>query len=274
MSQLAPKLFVVGLSICKAAALKGWQTVSLSRRGEPDIFNKTGKPSWANEVEWAKGDSLDPSSYRDLLKGVTSIVHTVGIILESDYKKVVNDPTVFGGVCGAGKIVGELVGMVDRGNPLDPKNQDILTYEKINRDTAITVANEAASIPSIKSFVYISADDIFPLINPRYITSKREAERNLFSHKEFKSIILRPGLMYSEERPVVMPLVNMLQTANVLTKPISQGLSSLPFGKVFTTPPVHINTVANAALASIELNEQGIFDVNGIKNLANHEASI
>ncbi|KAI9302221.1 hypothetical protein BJ944DRAFT_257230 [Cunninghamella echinulata] len=144
----------------------------------------------------------------------------------------------------------------------------------MNRDTAITVAKQASTIPSVQNFVYISASDIFPLINPRYITSKREAEKYLFSHKEFKSIILRPGLMYSEERPVVMPLVNMLQTANILTKPISQGLSSLPFGKVFTTSPLHINTVANATLASIELNEQGIFDVNGIKNLAYHESSI
>lgn len=55
------------------------------------------------------------------------------------------------------------------------------------------MAKQVASLPTIESFVYISAADVFPLINPRYITSKREAERYLFSRPEFKSIIFRPG---------------------------------------------------------------------------------
>ncbi|KAI8089479.1 uncharacterized protein BX664DRAFT_333114 [Halteromyces radiatus] len=277
MSQsIARKLLVVGgsgflgQSVCKAAAQKGWEIVSLSRRGEPDSFSKQGKPTWANQVKWAKGDSLDPASYKDILKDVTNVVHTVGIILESDYKKVVNDPTVFGALCGASKVLGEILGMTNRGNPLDPENQVFPTYEAINRDTAITVAKQVADIPSIESFVYISAADVFPLINPRYITTKRQAEQYLFSRPEFKSIIFRPGFMYNDQRAAAMPIAKALQTANLLTKPIAKDLASLPFGSSFTTHPLHTDTVASAAITSIESKSYGIFDVDGIEKLAHH----
>lgn len=58
---------------------------------------------------------------------------------------------------------------------------------------AITLAKEAARLPSIDSFVYISAADIMPFINPRYISTKRQAEQFLFSRDEFRTIVFRPG---------------------------------------------------------------------------------
>lgn len=58
---------------------------------------------------------------------------------------------------------------------------------------AITVANEVAKLPSIKSFVYISASQVLPFIDPRYYTTKREAETHLFRTGKFKTIALRPG---------------------------------------------------------------------------------
>lgn len=46
----------------------------------------------------------------------------------------------------------------------------------------------------MRSFVYISASDVFPFIDPRYITTKREAERYLFQQDDkFKTVVLRPG---------------------------------------------------------------------------------
>ncbi|KAI8072570.1 hypothetical protein BC940DRAFT_292898 [Gongronella butleri] len=274
MAQVARKLLVVGgsgflgQSVCKAAVYKGWQTISLSRRGEPDQFARQGTPSWAKEVQWAKGDSTTPATYNELLTGVTDIVHTVGIILESDYKQVVNDPTVFGALCGASKVLGEIAGMTDRGNPLDPRKQTAHTYESINRDAAIQVAKQAAKQESVQSFSYISASDVFPLINPRYITSKREAERFLLGEPSFKAIILRPGFMYSDARPVSLPLATALQTANAVTRPIAKDIASLPFGKTFTTPPLHIDTVAMAVIQGIQNGEQHIYEVDGIKQLA------
>lgn len=58
---------------------------------------------------------------------------------------------------------------------------------------AITLAQEVARVPTIDAFVYISASDSFPFINPRYFSSKRQAEQYLFSRPEFRSIVFRPG---------------------------------------------------------------------------------
>lgn len=36
------------------------------------------------KVHWASGNSLEPSSYDDLLPGVTDVVHSVGILMETN----------------------------------------------------------------------------------------------------------------------------------------------------------------------------------------------
>ncbi|CAO3580258.1 unnamed protein product [Absidia cylindrospora] len=221
----------LGQSMCKAAVQRGWQTVSMSRHGEPESFATHGRPAWANEVEWAQ---------------------------------------VLGALCGASKVLGEVVGMTDRGNPLDPNKQVLSTYETVNRDTAISVARQVSALSTMESYVYVSAADIFPFINPRYITSKRQAERYLFSRPEFKSIILRPGFMYNEQRASAMPIANAIQMANTLTQPFSKALSSLPFGTTFTTHPLYTDIVATAAMNAIEAKSYGIFDVAGIEGLAYH----
>lgn len=123
-----------------------------SRRGEPELFSQYGKPDWADkvkretsiqhgqadsfliQVQWASGNSLDPETYRDLLKGVTNVVHSVGILMENDYKGIAQAQTL----CEAARGVPRMIlGMHDHGNPLDPKLNDRPrpTYEMMNRDT-------------------------------------------------------------------------------------------------------------------------------------------
>ncbi|KAI9008822.1 hypothetical protein CLU79DRAFT_776448 [Phycomyces nitens] len=273
---LARKLLVVGgsgflgQSVCQMAVRKGWETISLSRRGEP-AFNETGKPSWAENVKWASGNSLEPKTFKNILDGVTDVVHTVGILLESDYKAVLQAKTACDAVKGITNVLAEVAGAKDTGNPLDPNNQQrvLSTYETMNRDTAISVAKEAMGLSSLDSFVYISASDVFPLVNPRYITTKREAESFLLSRPGLRPIILRPGFMYSDQRPAAAFMATNLQLVNTLTSPISKGLASLPFGKTLTTPPLHINTVAAAVISAIEDQKtKGIFDVQSIQDLA------
>ncbi|KAL0078584.1 hypothetical protein J3Q64DRAFT_1824715 [Phycomyces blakesleeanus] len=274
----ARKLLVVGgsgflgQSVCQMAVRKGWETISLSRRGEPISFSEKGRPEWAENVKWASGNSLEPNTFKDVLHGVTDVVHTVGILLESDYKAVIQAKTTCDAAKGVANVLAEVAGMKDDGNPLDPKNQQragSATYETMNRDTAISVAKEVMRLPSLDSFVYISASDVFPLVNPRYITTKREAESFLLSHRSIRSIVLRPGFMYSDQRPAAAFMATNLQLVNTITSPISKGLRSLPFGKVLTTPPLHINTVAAAVISSIENSEtKGIFDVQSIQEMA------
>ncbi|KAI8384923.1 uncharacterized protein BYT42DRAFT_612588 [Radiomyces spectabilis] len=276
MAQTLPRKLLVaggtgflGLSICKAAALKGWDIVSLSRKGKPTSISSQNAP-WADKVTWETGDALEPESYKHLLPGVTSVVHSVGILLEQDYKHVAQSQSLCGVLSGAAGVVAEMTGMKDRGNPLDPNQENHqMTYERMNRDTAIELAKAAGKESStMESFVYISASDLFPMINPRYITTKREAEKFLFSRPEYRSIILRPGLMYSADRPAAIPLANAIKAANCVTAPLARDIASFPLGKLLTTPPLHIDVVAAAVVASIESKQKGIFDVAGIQEMA------
>lgn len=77
------------------------------------------------------------------------------------------------------------------------------------------------------------------------------------------------GLMYNSNRPTVAPLVGALKLANAITSPFKKEIGSLPGGKSITTAPLNTEQVARAIIASIELEEHGIFDVDGIQQLSN-----
>ncbi|KAI9320123.1 hypothetical protein BX666DRAFT_1919405 [Dichotomocladium elegans] len=272
---VAKKLLVVGGSgfvgrnVCKHAVRHGWETVSLSRHGEPDKFKASPRPDWADKVHWATGDSLKPETYKHLLENVSAIVHSVGIISELDYKPLANAKTLCDIASNVSRLAGELAGAQDRGNPLQKTPSP--TFEMMNRDTAIALAKEAANVPSVDAFVYMSAADVLPFVDRRYFSSKRQAEQYLFSRPEFRTVCFRPGLMYSEERPATLPFAAGIQLANMVTKPVAKELSSLPFGSALTTPALNIDTVASAIIAAISRpGLKGIFDVEGIQELA-HE---
>lgn len=83
-------------------------------------------------MQWATGDSLEPDTYKDVLKGVTNVVHTVGILMENDYKRLAESKSLCEAASGLSRMI---LGMKDYGNPLDPNLKDRPTYEKMNRDT-------------------------------------------------------------------------------------------------------------------------------------------
>ena len=140
---------------------------------------------------------MDPSSFKDLLASSTAVVHTLGVLLESDYKS--------GGLGGVASALGSRFTSSSYANPLahqhTPRRRGV--YETMNRDTgslsspinycnslttlsalAVYEAFQDASplISSSKSnpFVYISAEDVFrPFVPSRYISTKREAEREM-----------------------------------------------------------------------------------------------
>ncbi|KAK9704358.1 hypothetical protein K7432_010242 [Basidiobolus ranarum] len=206
INQSAKKLLVVGgtgflgLNICRSAALRGWNVISLSRNGKFKQEEEGSLPEWVHKVNWAQGDSLQPDTYRELLKECTSVVHTVGILMENNYKEVVNSSNPVSSL-----MKNLLPCSKQDSNPFKrsnisnttPEKITTNTYERMNRDTAVMVANEASKFPNIQCFAYISAADVFPFIDKRYISTKRDAEAEIQSHKEFRSIILRPGKFHS-----------------------------------------------------------------------------
>lgn len=73
---------------------------------------------------------MDPSSYKDTIKGTNSVVHTVGMLLEDNYKDILHSQSLEG-------LAKNVENVVKGQNPLDtgkaPKTGH--TYERINRDT-------------------------------------------------------------------------------------------------------------------------------------------
>ena len=73
------------------------------------------------------------------MKDVTAVVHSVGILMENDYKSIAQAKTLCEAASGVPRL---LLGMKDHGNPLDPKLKDNPrpTYEMMNRDTGRSIA--------------------------------------------------------------------------------------------------------------------------------------
>jgi hypothetical protein len=116
-----------------------------SRSGEPTWSNVTSSPvapSWASSVTWHKANILKPATYDETLKGADAIVHSMGILLEADYKGIVQ---------GKEPLIGGLQKLFSSSrfgaskNPLDEspgeeaapseKEGSPLTYELMNRDS-------------------------------------------------------------------------------------------------------------------------------------------
>ncbi|KAK3066767.1 hypothetical protein LTS18_001507, partial [Coniosporium uncinatum] len=135
----------LGSRICKAASVRGWEVTSLSRSGEPNwssVSSSPSPPEWSKNVFWEKADVLKPSTYSSLLGGADAVIHTMGILLEADYKGVLQGKeTPWSGLSRA-------FSKTKQGsqNPLEAKLDDgiqsqerdgQITYELMNRDSAI-----------------------------------------------------------------------------------------------------------------------------------------
>ncbi|KAL1855956.1 hypothetical protein Plec18167_000421 [Paecilomyces lecythidis] len=204
----------LGSRICKAAVARGWSVTSLSRSGEPrweNLFDSPRRPQWASSVEWARADIIKPETYKPFLKDANAVVHTMGILLEADYKGVVQGrESIIGGLqraFGPSKLGSQDPLQRKEGEPLKPQEKDgQWTYEFMNRDSAIALAQET-SREHVPTFVYISAAAGAPILPSRYISTKREAETLIGSSlPELRSIFVRPGFMYDSNRKFTLPI--------------------------------------------------------------------
>ncbi|KAL2858030.1 hypothetical protein BJY01DRAFT_242096 [Aspergillus pseudoustus] len=204
----------LGSRICKSAVARGWSVTSLSRSGEPRwdvVTSSPQQPGWAKSVEWAKADILKPETYKPFLKGATAIVHSMGILLEADYKGVVQgrEPIISGlqRAFSSSKLGSQNVLQRKEGEALKAQEKDgQFTYELMNRDSAIALAQESSN-EQIASFIYISAASGAPILPSRYITTKREAETTISSQfPDLRSVFVRPPFMYDSSRKLTLPI--------------------------------------------------------------------
>jgi len=283
MSQAAKKKIVVaggngflGSRICKSAVARGWDVTSISRSGEPAwplVTSESTPPSWSKSVNWAKGDILKPTTYTSHLKGADAVVHTMGILLEADYKGVLSGKeSVFSGLSRA--FTSSKAGSSN--NPLDRQPGDELgkgekdgqiTYELMNRDSAIALAQEAER-EGVNTFVYISAAAGAPILPSRYITTKREAESTIASNMiKLRNVFIRPGFLYDSSRKFTLPIAASGMVGSTVNSLVGGNLTRI-FGAA-VEKPLKADLVADAVVEAIaDDSTKGVVDTQLIEALA------
>ncbi|KAI8388020.1 uncharacterized protein BYT42DRAFT_558661 [Radiomyces spectabilis] len=191
-------------------------------------------------LQYVKGNCLNQQDLKNALQTNLSVVHTVGTLIEQSKK----------GIEGS--------------------------YERLNRDAAISVARAMAEQYDGKKrqcLVYFSAAKAPPswLLDERYMRMKREAEAALMG-QEFKNkirvVVFRPGLMYSyHRRQLMLPFAFSLIVGAAILRPLSSYIPNQL--QYLTDRPLLDNEVARATFEALENEEvEGIYEIDHIRELA------
>ncbi|KAF2821839.1 NAD(P)-binding protein [Ophiobolus disseminans] len=282
MASAAKKKLVVcggngflGSRICKAAAHRGWTVTSVSRSGTPhwsSVSSSPNPPDWSTDVSWQKGDVLDPASYTQHLEGADAVIHTMGILLEADYKGVVSGrESPIKGLQRAFSTTkqGTQNPLERKGEALRPMESDgQLTYEVMNRDTAVSIAQESSS-RSVPTFLYISAAAGTPILPARYITTKREAESIISStFPQMRSIFIRAPFLYDASRTFTLPIAAAGGIASMVNSAVGGRLTWLMGAGGIK--PLKADLVGEAVVEALEDEEvKGVVEVPDIERLGN-----
>ncbi len=153
-----------------------------------------------------------------------------------------------------------------------------MTYEVMNRDSAIVLAREAARAGA-GAFAYISAAGGAPVLPARYISTKREAEATIareFSSPstaaaggppQLRSVFVRPPFLYDGSRPLTLPLAAAAGAGavfNRLTGGVLGGFMGAAGAK-----PLRVDLVAEAVVEALsDGSVSGPVEVPQIEELA------
>ncbi|KAI2642549.1 NAD(P)-binding protein [Xylaria nigripes] len=268
----------LGSRICKHAVQRGWDVTSISRSGAPKwdaVTSSSTPPAWSHQVTWERADMLRPATYASLLKGADYVVHTLGILLEADYKGVIRGQE--SPISGLRKV---FTSDPQPGNPLErgvresdadirpPETRDQLTYETMNRDSAIMLAKKAVE-DNVSAFAYISAVAGAPGLPHRYISTKREAETTIASEfPSMRSFFIRSPILYDSSRPATMPIAAVTGIGAAFNG-LTGGIFSSLMGAA-GVKPLKVEIVASAVVQALSDEAvKGPVEVPEIEELAN-----
>ena len=197
----------------------------------------------------------------------------MGILLEADYKGVLSgkeSPVAGLQRAFSSTKAGSAVNPMDRkpGEELGKGEKDgQLTYELMNRDSAIALAQEAQD-QGASCFVYISAMAGAPILPGRYITTKREAEDAIATQMvRMRNIFLRPPFMWDSSRKFTLPIAAGGAVGSTFNELLGGRLTSI-FGAA-VEKPLKADLVAEAVVEAIaDEGTKGIVDLKGIEALA------
>lgn len=265
--------------------LKGYTAKSLrlnSRSGEPSWSSVTSSPqppNWSKEVQWVKADILKPSTYSKHLQDTYAVVHTMGILLEADYKGVVSGKeSPIAGLRRAFSSTkeGSKRNPLEKGEDNNAQDEGIgigesdgqITYELMNRDSALSLAKQAQE-NDVAAFAYISAAAGAPMLPARYITTKREAESMISSNfPRMRSLFFRPGFLYDSSRGFTMPIMAAGMVGNTVNEWLFRGGLTRFLG-ASVEKPLKADLVAEAVVEGIAEEEtRGVQQTKEIEALA------
>lgn len=149
-----------------------------------------------------------------------------------------------------------------------PETAAQLTYENMNRDSAVMLAKEAAA-EKVSAFAYISAAGGAPVLPTRYILTKREAESVIA--REFpnmRGVFIRSPFLYDSSRPITVGMAGMTLMGKVFND-VTRGVMSGFMGAA-GTKPLKVDVVAEAVVEALGDPEvKGPVEVPEIEELAN-----
>jgi hypothetical protein len=142
-----------------------------------------------------------------------------------------------------------------------------LTYELMNRDSAIALAQEA-QIVGVGCFVYISAAAGAPMLPRRYISTKREAEESIASNMiMMRNVFVRPGFLWDASRKFTLPIMAGGAVGNTFNGLLGGSLTGILGAAV--EKPLKADLVAEAVVEAIaDEGTKGVVDTKAIEALA------
>lgn len=197
----------------------------------------------------------------------------MGILLEADYKGVLSGKEgILSGLSRAfsSSKAGSSNNPLDRqpGSELGKGEKDgQITYELMNRDSAIALAQEAER-EGASTFVYISAAAGAPILPSRYITTKREAESIIAREMtKLRNIFVRPGFLFDNSRKFTLPIAASGMVGSTINSLVGGNLTRV-FGAA-VEKPLKADLVADAVVEAIaDDSTKGVVDTALIEALA------
>ncbi|MFP4600143.1 MAG: SDR family oxidoreductase [Persicimonas sp.] len=177
--------------------------------------SRGGRPAvdepWVEGVEWVDADVCEPAKWREHLDRCEAVVHCVGIAAE------------------------------------DPRTEQ--TFERLHHQSVELAAREAEQ-RGVPKFVFLSAGEQPPAVDPAYLRTKQRAEEALGEHDLDIAIL----------RPVRVRGGGSLESAGVASADFEQWSRS--------HPGVRRETLAMATLrAALEPDTRGVFESDDIDHL-------
>ncbi|AEO69205.1 54fec148-4afa-4a0b-a808-0da9dc7605ee [Thermothielavioides terrestris] len=272
----------LGSRICRAAVARDWDVTSVSRSGTPhwsSVTSSSSPPAWSHKVSWERGDIFRPAEWTSLLRGADYVVHSLGILLEADYKGVISGRE--SPIAGLARAFDRTKGAHAPANPLErvrrgeapepgvepPASPAQLTYEMMNRDSAILLAKEAARA-GVEAFGFVSAAAGAPVLPARYLSTKREAEAVVAREfPQMRGVFFRPPFMYDRSRKVTMAVAAAAAAGSVANR-LTGGVLGGFLGAA-VTKPLSADAVADAVVEALaDGSVKGPVEVPQLEELA------